>query len=952
MTIATRPDWNGNAPVHTFDEIGPALEFMKENPCYEILPESAPVRPYGDIDFKVGDEVTEAEFHALDFAVFSAIAEFFAGIDRAVTQFSASSWAYRKISHRWVVPDAYVKTVAHAKAFAADLYSRITLPAGAVGDMSVYSKSRKMRTLWTSKPNEDRPFTMLQGEEADHIISYVPKWATLLDFDLEEPSSDPKPICSEYEATYLTKLCDCISVASWTDYTTAQSLIFSLLSVGASPDLLHRVCSKAPNYSWKWVNDYIKRYTPSKNKHSIGTLKFFARRDNPEAYGALGRDPVTAKQMGKTMFEDMTRLTTDETTRHDWCDAKGFLKALPVVPTLAVKSHLGTGKTRRCIEACTPAPEVEVVTTVQETYVPGDASQRTLTGGVVEGRTETKVVTKTVTHAVAQTVLVLSCRQTFTTHICAELKGFVDYRTIKGPVIDSDRVVCQVQSLWKCKAMAPRDLLLIDEVESILANLTPNKTHKHYLETAQAFETLVRTAKRVIVLDAFLTDRSVEMLKTLRGHCDIVINPTLPYTRTADVVEESALYSSIRSSLKDGKRLVAIWGAKSKAKSFHSMVPAGVAQVLYTGDSDAKIKDQHLADVDTHWARHQLVGYTATITVGVNYNGPSFDQACVYATPWSCPSRDYIQALHRARTLTDNHMTVYINTSPRPCSFEAGIDEQERQFKETTDRVKKFLQDIGQCPTDYAVLPPWLHRVLMWNINETITNYKHFEECMRGYLTLCGVQMGATPESNDPVSTAKDTTMVRVEEVADIDFEVAQVYSRNRQTLSDVQRYELEKFYMKQKVETVDNFIWSAWLTTPKQVQRSWSVFNLTPDKLISEKVIDLVPRDAERLHLFQSLKVDWDSAWQTPVAEVPTIDLTVFGQRVRSEKNTSEQYCRDLSKALKQWCGVETKVDRKRVRKDTGLEYTYTLSYEPQGQVFSYVTRPLTAGQVFAGVE
>jgi hypothetical protein len=775
--------------------------------------------------------------------------------------------------------------------------------------MSVYSKLRKMRTFWTSKPNENRPFYMLQGEEEDHVISYIPKRARLIDFDLEEP--DPKPVCTDYEESYLTKLCDCVLPSTWANYTECQSLVFTLLSLGASSNLIHAYTSKASNYSWTWVNDYIKRYTPSKNKHSIGTLKFIARRDNLQQYTALGRDPIGSKQAGRTLFEDMTRLTTDENTQQNWCDEKGFLKALPMVRTLAVKSHLGTGKTRRCIEACTPSPW----------------------------------------NAGAEKVLVMSCRQTFTTHICAELKGFMDYRTIKGATIDQDKVVCQVQSLWKCKDMTPRDLLLVDEVESILANLTPNKTHKKYLETVAAFEMLMKTSRRVIVLDAFLSDRSLEMLKTLRGDCHIVINPTLPYARTADLVDEAGLYNSIQTNLKDKKRLVCIWGAKNKAKSFHSTVSSSVRHVLYTGDSDAKIKEEHLADVDTHWAALDLVGYTATITVGVNYNGPSFDQACMYATPWSCPSRDYIQALHRARKLKDEHLTIYINTSPRPCSFEAGIDEQERQFQTQTDRVKKFLHDIGHSSADYNTLPAWLHRVLMWNLNETITNYKYFDECMRGYLGLCGIRVGAAPESNDPVAAPNTSVHIQVEEVADIDYDTAQLYSRNRQTLNDTQRYELEKFYMKQKIETVDQFIWDAWLSNPKQVTRSWMVFHSKPETLIRDKVLDLVPRDAERLHRFQGLALDWDTKWDRPVTEIPKIDLTVFGQRVRSEKDTPEQYCRDLSKALKSWCGVITKVER--TRSSSGeREYSYSFAYEPQGQLFSYVTRPLTAEQVFAGSE
>jgi hypothetical protein len=949
MTIATRPDWNGNTPVHTFDDLQTALEYMKSNPCYEILPENMPVRPFGDIDFKVDDHVTEEEFHRLDFEVFNTIAEFFRANDKNVTQFSASSWEYRKISHRWVVPDHYVKSIAHAKAFATDLYSRIQMPTGAVGDLSVYSKLRKMRTLWTSKPNENRPFHMLQGEEEDHVISYVPQWATLIDFELEEQNNDPKPVCSAYETSYLTKLCDCVSVATWTDYTACQSLIFTLLSLGAPADLIHFYCSKATNYSSKWVSDYIRRYNPGKNRHSIGTLKFFARRDSPTQYTALGRDAVYSAELGRQMFAEMTRLTEDENTYQNWCDEKGFLKPLPLAPTVAVKSHLGTGKTRRCIEACNPPPEVEVIETKHEVVIPGDASQSTLTGGVVEARKEVKTTTKTITRSAAEKIVVISCRQTFTTHITAELKGFVDYRTIKGTEIKEDKLVVQLQSLWKCAGMGPRDLVLLDEVESILANLTPNQTHKHYVETYAAFEKMIREAKRVIVLDAFLTDRTMEMLRTLRGDAVLVINPTIPYKRTATLVSEKGLSDAIHGKMRDGKRLIAVWGAKSKAKSFHSCLSDSVKHVLYTGDSDAKIKEQHLADVDKYWAEHQLVGYTATITVGVNYNGPSFDEACVYATAWSCPSRDYIQALHRARKLKGEHMNVYINPSPRPCALEPGLEEQEAQFAQQTERVKKFLTDIKQNVLDYTTLPPWLHRVLMWNYNETITNYKHFPECIRGYFALSGIACGSElPEIASPEKAPK-SARISVEDVNPIDYETAQMYSRNRQMLTDTQRYELEKYYMVQKVTKVDEFIWTAWLDARKQVDRTWSVMNLSPNQLIRDKVIDLVPRDAERLKVFQDLGFDWDTAWSQEVDRIPKVDLALFGQRVRSEKDTDEQYCRDLSKALKQWCGVETKVERKQVRKDGDRVYTYTLTHDPQGQLFSYVARRHTAADVFA---
>lgn len=905
MTISTRPDWRGNDAVHTFDDVNTALEYMKNNPCYEIIPNNEHIRPFGDIDFKVDQNMSQEEFNKIDFEVFNVIANLFK--DHTITQFSASSYPYRKISHRWVIPDRYVKSIAHAKIFAADVYSRVTFPEGVSGDMSVYSNLRKMRTFWTSKPNEDRPFFMLQGQEEDHIISFVPSWATVIDFEIEnEKQAEYKPN-TEYEVSYLTQLCDCISIKSWTDYTSCQSLIFSLLSAGASAELIHRYTSKAKNYSFKWVNEYVRRYNPSKNKHSIGTVKLFAKQDNPEQYQLLKRDRVYSAQLGKTMFEEMTRLTEDENTKKNWCDENGFLKQFPLAKTVAVKSQMGTGKTFRLKEACTASP---------------------FNGGVSK-------------------VLVVSARQTFTTHICAELKTFTDYRSIKGDTIKEDKAVVQLQSLWKCGEMEPRDLLMLDEVESILASLSPNRTHKHYVETIGVFEKLVRTSKRVIAMDAFLTDRTMEMLRTLRGDVELIINPTQPYKRTATLVNEKELYGNIQKKLGEGKRLIAVWGAKAKGKSFHSILPSSVKQVLYTGDSDAKIKETHLADVDKYWAEQQLVGYTATITVGINYNGPKFDEACLYATPWSCSSRDYIQCLHRARKLNNNHITAYISPDPRPCSLEAGINEQEKQFTSQTERVKKFLHDIGHNPVDYNTLPQWLHRVIMWNTNEVITNYSYFPECMKGYFRACGISYGEDA-IEEKIKDKTKSVHIAVEDVETICYEVAELYSRNRQTLTTTQQYELEKFYMIQKVDKVDDFIWTAWLDNNKQVERSWSIMNLSPEELIRDKIIDLVPKDAERLKIFQDLKLDWDVTWTIPIDSVPKVDLTLFGQRLRSNKETTEQYCRDLTKALKQWCGVETKVVSKRVREGKVRDYEYSLKYEPQGQLFSYMNRKITAAELF----
>jgi len=899
--ISFRKDMFGNEPEIVFDRVEDALNHIRAKPAYEIIPDDALIRPYGDLDGRVPEGMSYQEYNDIDLQLYTCFAKYFESFGKDITLYSGSSYEYKKWSLRWVIPNCSVRTKRHAKAFAKELYEKLVLPSYIKPDLSVYSKNQKMRTLHTSKPNEDRIFYMLQGEEEDTIISNAyPE--QLFEFEVDDDPVEYKPT-SEYESTYITQICDIIAVEHWTSYDTCQSLIFSLLSVGSSADLIHRYCSKAKNYSHKWVQDYIARYNPKNNKHSIGTLKYFAKLSDPANYKLLKKDTKFRELSAKQAFAEITELTTDEHTLQNWCDLRGFLKPLPSGSTIAVKSHLGTGKTRQIISACKGA----------------------------------------------DTIAVFSCRQTFTSHIISELTGFVDYRKCKERQIRDPKVVIQVQSVHRIRDRT-FELVLLDEVETILANLSPNQTHKQYIETIQVFESVIRSAKRVICLDAFLTNRTMKFLKALRGSSVLVINPTLPYCRKADVyLNQDEFSSNIASELYSGSRIISVWGTLKSAEIFHTGLPKHISNVYYTSKTDAKQKDEHLSDVNTHWSNYQSVGYTSSITVGINYTHKlDFDIGSLYASAWGCGVRDYAQALHRARRLSKNKFMVYIDTKPYPCAVEPGYMEQERIFKEDISRTKDFLQLVNENVSDYRLLPDWLHEVMMWNRNERITGLCYFKECMEGYLELCGCTISHVGSTEDIKKKSISSQRISVNDVADISDECAEQYSLCRTTLSEQQHYELEKYYLTQKVVKMDEFIWDTWLTKRHQVERAFALFMRKPEDLIKTKVLDLVPKDCQRLKIVQDLGFDWDTEWERSVHDIPRIELDLFHIRVRSEKQSQEQYCRDFAKAMKDWCGIQLNVNQKRVRvKGDEREYTYSLKYSPDG-ILSYFPRKMSAANIF----
>jgi hypothetical protein len=293
--------------------------------------------------------------------------------------------------------------------------------------------------------------------------------------------------------------------------------------------------------------------------------------------------------------------------------------------------------------------------------------------------------------------------------------------------------------------------------------------------------------------------------------------------------------------------------------------------------------------------------------------------------------------------LSDNEVLAYIDPKPRPCSYEAGLEVQEQTWETDNQRRKTFItEQLQEQVEDYTLFPAWLKAVVCWNRNERVTNWLYFEECMRGYLQECGIQV-KTIETPKDIKKKSSSTIISADQVADIDYEQVEAYQQCRGSLTEMMKYELEKYYLAQKVVKVDDVIWSAWLKDKRKVERCWALFNRKPADLITDKVVDLVPKDAERLAVIQALGLDWKTEWKRDCDL--SLDLSLFGVRERSEKDTPEQKARDLCKAMQEW-GLDLAVERKKKQVDGVRDYVYSLTYSPTG-IAGYVRRPVKATDI-----
>ena len=813
----------------------------------------------------------------------------------------SSSAEYNKVSFRVVIAKT-TADLATNKELVGKLNNDFTLPVPCKFDHCCYGRNQKIRMLGSSKDGEDRPFKLIHGNPIDTLITYIPEDSHPIQYEpsvSDETSSDPREVI-EVDQSKLCQYLDCIKTEHWADYEICLKLIWAMCFCDADKDIIHKYCRKASNYGSKWVDDAIRNFNPARSA-TLNYIKKLARQDNETQYNAIATDT-------QDLIEELTQLTTDE---HTIFDNERWLSPLPPFTTLCVKAMLGTGKTRRVLS-----------------FIKG-----------------LKPNTR---------ILVLSGRRTWSDHIYEELStlDFVHYEKHKEEFglkkhICAPRLILQLSpNSFSLIEGEVYDVVIIDESETVLSMLSPLTIYKDtakYLTMIETFEKVVTSANQVLCLDAFLCDRTVDLVTALRGKTTLIINTTLPYDKQATLFEsETDFYSKLRNAVvKEDKRVISMWATPKSGAHFHEVLDKeGIPNQFYHGKSDSKIKARDMADVNKFWAGYQSVGYTGTITVGINYTNKNalFDTMSLYASSWGCSARDCAQGLHRAREIKDNTLLLHISQAVKPCLVEPGMQNQAKLWSLESEVRKKVLSDIGENPAEFSSIKQWLKQLIMFNRNEIAMNRKHFHDLQLHYLKLCGINVIQDLKAVEVEVKKKSKGIIPdVETIRIIPPEEADFLNAHRRSISTEDQYALEKYYLNLRVVKIDQFIWEQWLKNKHVIENAYRFIHNTPADLVNSTVIDLLSKDVGRLHTIKSCGLDFNSSFSISIEDMPHINIDTFGVRIRSVKDTHEQHCRNVCKAFQSW-GLDIEVQRKRTRVGKTHHYCYTVNFDREKSVISYI--------------
>ena len=228
-------------------------------------------------------------------------------------------------------------------------------------------------------------------------------------------------------------------------------------------------------------------------------------------------------------------------------------------------------------------------------------------------------------------------------------------------------------------------VVVIDEIETVL-----DKFHGDFMkskkETWIAFMNIMKRADKVILLDAFTTNKTLNFIKNIDATgFDPLIYERLnePSTRTINYIKSAAdkdvdtTITEIIGKLKENKKLFIYYPFKKGTERYMSMeqlnkmlmIASGKTGIYYNADIDDDVK-VGLKDVNKSWGEISYVVTNNIITCGVNYDKPSdFDEAYIFIASFSCP-RDIIQVSYRVRDLISRSINVcFMGKMTQPNAF-------------------------------------------------------------------------------------------------------------------------------------------------------------------------------------------------------------------------------------------------------------------------------------------
>ena len=627
----------------------------------------------------------------------------------------------------------------------------------------------------------------------------------------------------------------------YVDWLNVGMCIYNCNSSKEAFDLWNEWSMKSESYDrvdvlyWKW-NSFNNR---RKMLLSIGTLKYYAKNDNPEKYDEINHPKEDPLKFNAIKIEQNYLLEENEIIKKcksvvatnvcNWLNSKN-------IKTLGIKSPYNTGKT-------------SMISKLMEEFNP-------------------------------KRILFITHRQSLTNELYGTFKKY-RFCSYLNRAFDANRLVCQIESLHKITdsldpfyynpngLIQTFDLVILDEIESLLYHFeSPTVISKR--STFELFVSIIRNSKKVLALDGDFHNRGYDFISSFGE--SIIIHNTIKkdpkkYLFTNNI---KSLDESIDSYLKDNKKIVIISMSPNMALKYYKKYKDTYKVLVHHGKSNDNDKNL-LKNVEENWKQRDLVVYTSSVQSGVSFNVQYFSKLFVILSKKSCSSRDLHQMCHRVRQFECNDVDVYLN----------GLPYKENAKFFTYDDAKGNVASIYDKYVDSDNVSCWdmdkslYGQVLIYNELENINKSVNLFVPM--FIKLI-TEKGNTYSFDDSKKTKVDVVDFTKEAVLNAEyidkhtFDQYMVNQMRNEATSDM-KYAIEKYLYKKhwNVDEVDEAFLDHWYRKTYVLRNLKLLLKFdelndndvfTVDKHTDKKLLDYdKAKDKQRLTLITDLidKIGFD---------------------------------------------------------------------------------------------
>jgi hypothetical protein len=335
-------------------------------------------------------------------------------------------------------------------------------------------------------------------------------------------------------------------------------------------------------------------------------------------------------------------------------------------------------------------------------------------------------------HFMDKRILYLSHRQTFTNNIYGTLKdlGFYNYLDGVDGLYNHDKLIVQLDSLIHIinfDELIPYDLIIMDEIESILAHLSSPYLKNNLPLICDIIYISLKKTKYIIALDADFNDRSYDFLNGINNeqYFPVIINEYKQIKKKFcfNIDYNTRIYQ-IKEDIKQNKNIVIICLSKDKMDFIYEELIKQNEQLKilrYSSMTDDDQKTQ-LIDVNNYWNRYQVILYTSVIESGVDFNINYFHRMYCFISPNTCSPRAFLQMVGRIRQIEDNNIRVYYDNNMNYYDgniYIPSIIEYEEYIINNNKQIISIIEDLKSKNKIYV-------KILSYNMQEEAVKRSYF----------------------------------------------------------------------------------------------------------------------------------------------------------------------------------------------------------------------------------